>query len=105
MDGWIDGRKGADREGQRQPCLSLLMEVAELSRQSGAETCSEAFVICFLKVPLACLGRMAAAVQPKGLGNSQNTFYNTFGTSCRPRLYIYASFVVDIYVSGEVYKK
>ena len=28
----------------------------------GAATCSEGFVICFLKVPLACLGSMAAAV-------------------------------------------
>ena len=42
---------------------------------------------CFLKVPLACLGSMAAAVQPNGLGNSQKTFYKTFGTSCRPRLF------------------
>ena len=28
----------------------------------GAATCSEGFVICFLKVPFACLGSMAAAV-------------------------------------------
>ena len=40
----------------------------------GAATCSEGFVIYFLKVPLACLGSlgsMAAAVQPNSLGNSQ----------------------------------
>ena len=35
----------------------------------GAATSSEGFVICFLKVPLACLGSMAAAVQPNSLGN------------------------------------
>ena len=39
--------------------------------------------MCFLKVPLACLGSMAAAVQPNGLGNSLKTFYKTFSTSCR----------------------
>ena len=38
--------------------------------QSGAETCAKGFVICFLQVPLASLGSMAAAVKPKGLGNS-----------------------------------
>ena len=32
-----------------------------LTLQSGAATCSEGFVKCFLKVPLACLGSMAAA--------------------------------------------
>ena len=31
----------------------------------GAATCSEGFVICLLKVRLACLGSMAAAVQPR----------------------------------------
>ena len=34
----------------------------------GAATCSEGFVICFLKVPLACLGSMAAAVNPTAWG-------------------------------------
>ena len=53
----------------------------------GVATCSEGFVLCFLKVPLAWLGSMAAAVQPDGLWNSPKTFYKTFGTSCRPRLY------------------
>ena len=54
----------------------------------GAATCSEGFVICFLKVPLACLGSMAAAVQPNSLGNYQKTVYKTFGTSGRPTQYI-----------------
>ena len=52
----------------------------------GAATGSEGFVTYFLKVPLACLGSMAAAVQPSGMGNSQKTFYKTFLTSYRPRL-------------------
>ena len=56
------------------------------SIQSGAAICGDSLVICFLKAPLACLGSMRAAVQPNGLGNSQKTFYNTFGISCRPRL-------------------
>ena len=34
----------------------------------GAATCSEGFVICFLQVPLACLGSTAAAVQPNSNG-------------------------------------
>ena len=38
--------------------------------QGGAATCSKGFVTCFLKVPLACLGSMAAAVQPNSQGNS-----------------------------------
>ena len=50
----------------------------------GAATCSEGFLICFLKVPLACLGSMEAAVQPNGLGNSQKTVYKIFGTNGRP---------------------
>ena len=50
----------------------------------GHLTCSEGFVICFIKVPLACLGSMAAAVQPNSLGNSKNKVNKTFGTSGRP---------------------
>ena len=44
----------------------------------GAATCSEGFVICFIKVPLACLGSMAIAVQPNSLGNSQKKVIKTF---------------------------
>ena len=40
----------------------------------GAATCSEGFVACFLKVPLACLGSMAAALQPNSLGTLRNHF-------------------------------
>ena len=52
----------------------------------GAATCSKGFVICFLKIPLACLGSMAAAVQPNSLGK---TVYKTFGTSGRPTQYVW----------------
>ena len=54
--------------------------------QSGAATCKKGVLLCFLKITLACLGCMAAAVQPKRLGNSQKTFYKRSSTSCRPRL-------------------
>ena len=55
--------------------------------QSGAAGCEKGFVKCFLKVLLACRGSMAAAVQPNVLWNSYKTFYKTFFTICRPRLY------------------
>ena len=44
------------------------------------------FVTCFLEIPLAFLGSMAAAVQPICLWNSQKTCYKTLSTTCRPRL-------------------
>ena len=53
----------------------------------GAATCSEGFVICFPKVSLSCLGSMAAAVQPNGLGNSQKRVNKTLGRSGRPTGY------------------
>ena len=59
-------------------------DLTQTPLQPGTATCSKGFVISFLKVPLACLGSMAAAVQPNGLWNSQKTFYKTFLTSCRP---------------------
>ena len=40
----------------------------------GAATCSDGVVICFLKVLLACLGSMAAAVQPNSLGTLRKHF-------------------------------
>ena len=42
--------------------------------QSGALGCEKGSVKYFLKVPLACLCSMAAAVQPNSLGNSWKTF-------------------------------
>ena len=60
----------------------------------GAATCSEGFVISFLKVSLACLGCMTAAVQPSGLGNSQKFVYKTFRTSGRPTRYLIINYIV-----------
>ena len=45
----------------------------------GAATCSEGFVLRFLKVPLACLGSMAAAVQTNSLGNSRKKSKQNLG--------------------------
>ena len=53
--------------------------------QSGAAGCEKGLVKCLLKVPLACLGSMAAAVQHNGLCNSQKTIYNTFSTTLPPQ--------------------
>ena len=57
--------------------------------QSGAVGCEKGFATCFLKVPLACLGSMAAAAQPNCLWNSQKTCHKTFSSTCRPRLYMW----------------
>ena len=54
--------------------------------RTGAAGCQKGSVTCFLKVPLASLGRMASAAQPNCLWNSQKTFNKTFYTTCRPRL-------------------
>ena len=64
--------------------------------QSRAACCVKGFVICFLVVPLACLGSMAAAVQPNSLWNSQKTCYKTFPTTCRPRLHIFWKYAVSL---------
>ena len=58
--------------------------------QSGAATCTVGFVTCFLKVPPCLLAWAAWQLQDSpraGTGNSRKTFYKTFGTSLRPRLY------------------
>ena len=60
--------------------------------QSGATGFVKGLVTCFWKFPIACLGSMAAAVQPNSLWNSQKTFYKTAFTTCRPRLYNHANF-------------
>ena len=49
--------------------------------QSGAATCSEGFVICFLKVPLACLAAWQLQYSPTSWGTLAETCYKTFGTS------------------------
>ena len=55
----------------QQPSSHLRSTVYSVGRQV-VKTC---FVICFPKVPLSCLGSMAAAVQPNGLWSSPRTFY------------------------------
>jgi len=52
----------------------------------GAATCSQGFVVIFLKVPLACWGSNVAAVQPNSLGNSQKTFYKISQNKWPPHL-------------------
>ena len=79
--GPLQDRRGAGTDWTTTP---LYLPAAILG---GAATCSEGFVVCFLKVPLACLGSMAAAVQPNSPGNSQKTVNKTFGTSGRPTQY------------------
>ena len=56
-------------------CIAPICPVQVLG---GAATCLEGFVICFLRVPLACLGSMAAAVkQAHGPGElSENSLQN-----------------------------
>ena len=60
--------------------------------QSGAATCEKGFVICFHKVPLICLGSMAAAVawqlqySPTACGTLGEKYYKTLFTSYYPRL-------------------
>ena len=46
----------------------LIMTFMTNSIQSGAAGCGKGIVMCFLKVPLACFGSMAAAVQPNDWG-------------------------------------
>ena len=60
----------------------------------GRPTCSEGFVIYFKKVPLTCLGCMAAAVQPNSLWNFQKINNKTFGTSGCPTRYRFYLFVI-----------
>ena len=68
-------------------------DVQVLLRLGGAATCSEGFVICFIKVPLAYLNSMAAAVYPNSLWNSQKNKHKTFGTSGRPTQYKSATLI------------
>ena len=68
----------------RYDTKKLSNNVPTKSVLGGAATCSEGFVTCFLKVPLACLGCMAAAVQPNSLGTLEKKIHKTFKTSGRP---------------------
>ena len=87
-DGVGAGPEGAsvvhETDGVSQEVEEVRLSVRKV--QSGAGGCVKGFVKCFLEVPLAWLGSMAAAVQPSCLRNSHKTCYKTFSTTCRPRL-------------------
>ena len=59
------GFKNIDR-GRKLYCLARASEADTIL--GGAAICFEGFLTCFLKVPLACLGSMVAAVQLNSLG-------------------------------------
>ena len=70
--------------------LPTSLSVRKIYFMSGAAGCVKGFSTCFLKVPLAGLGSMVAAVQPNCLWwNSQKSCYKTFSSTCRPRLYVF----------------
>ena len=75
-----------ERGEEEKMCDHLITAARQVTSVilGGAATCSEGFVICFLKVPLSCLGSMAAAVLPYGLENFQKFVYKTFRTSGGP---------------------
>ena len=56
----------------------LITELHLVRIQGYSSGHRKGFVKCFMKVLLACLGSMAAAVQPNGLGSFQKIFYKTF---------------------------
>ena len=56
--------------------------------QSGAATCSEGFVTCFLRVQQAIWLYCSCDAAQERKDNFQKTYYKTFGTNCRKRLYI-----------------
>ena len=80
---WVRrGARSAATAGTSSGWSTASTQTAEVSElQAGASGWEKDFVKCFLKVPLACLGSTAAAVQPNGLWNSKKTFYNTFFTA------------------------
>ena len=57
------------------------------SLQSGAATCWEGFVTCFLRVPQAAGLSCGCHAAQASNGNFETTYYEIFGTSCCPRLY------------------
>ena len=56
--------------------------------QSGASGCEKGFVKCFLRVPLACLGSMATAVEPNSLGTLRKMLTKPFTQPDAPRCQI-----------------
>ena len=72
------------------------MPTQACSIPGGAATCSEGFVVSFLKVPLACWGSSVAAVQPNNLGNSQKTYFKTSRIKWPPHLVLRFKFTADL---------
>ena len=79
------------RSGGQGGALSLHIAVNLVGGHLFRRFCN---TVCFLKVPLACLGSMAAAVEPNSLENSQKKVNKTFGTSGRPTRYSYSKVVM-----------
>ena len=63
--------------------------------QSGAATCSEGFVKCYLRVPQAVGLYCSCHAAQASKGNFQKTCNKTFRTCCRPRLHIRDSSVLS----------
>ena len=84
--GEVDAGRGVTTPGVALYHEGLDLIAIVSSVQSGAAGCVKGFLTCFLEVPLAGLGCMAAAVQPSCLWNSQKACYKTFSATCRPRL-------------------
>ena len=73
------------RAGSTEPPFYLLS--LDITLQSGASGCEKSFVKCFLRVPQA-VGLYCSCHADQGRkGNFQKTFYKTFFTIWRPRLY------------------
>ena len=65
--------------------------------QSGAATCSEGFVKCFLRVPQAIVGLYCSCnAAQASKGNFQKTFYRT----SHPRLYLNQFLVTKAILTG-----
>ena len=62
--------------------------VGERVVQSGAAGCGKGFATCFLRVPQAAGLNCSCHAAQASKGNFQKTYYKTFYTTCRPRLYI-----------------
>ena len=78
------------RPGCRDLCSGgcALLNILPHNLQSGAGTCFEGFVTCFLRVPQA-VGLYCSCHGPQASkGTFQTKHYKTFATSCRPRLYL-----------------
>ena len=85
-DGVGAGPEGAsvvhETDGVSQEVEEVRLSVRKV--QSGAGGCVKGFVKCFLEVQLACLGNMAAAVQPTSLGTLRKHVTKPFPQPAAP---------------------